>query len=56
MLIKIGNSDFWVDEIEWNGRAKHVQKQIDSKDFKILNQHQNPFCLFCWFFEDQLHF
>ena len=47
MLIKIGNSDFWVDEIEWNGQAKHVQKQIDSKDFKILNGHQNHFCLFC---------
>ena len=21
MLIKIGNSDFWVDEIEWNGQG-----------------------------------
>ena len=21
MFIKIGNSDFWVDEIEWNGQV-----------------------------------
>ena len=56
MFIKIGNSDFWVDEIEWNRQVWYVQKQIDSKDFKILDGHQNAFCLFCWFFEDQLHF
>ena len=56
MFIKIGNSDFWVDEIEWDGQVWYVQKQIDSKDFKILDGHQNAFCLFCGFFEDQLHF
>ena len=56
IFIKTGNSDLWVDEIEWNGQLWYAQKQIDSKDFKILDDHQNAFCLFCWFFEDQLQF
>ena len=47
MFIKIGNSDFCLDEIEWNGQVSYVQKQIDSKDFKMLDGQQNAFCLFC---------
>ena len=47
MFIKIGNSDFWLDEIEWNGQIQYVQKQNDSKNFKMLDDHQNTFCLFC---------
>ena len=43
----IGNSDFWVNEIEWNGQVKCVQKQITSKDSKMSDGHQNAFCLFC---------
>ena len=48
MFIKIGNSNFWVDEtgVEWT-QLSYVQKQINSKDFKILDSHQNAFCLFC---------
>ena len=56
MLVKIGNSEFWVDETERNGQVYYVQKQIDSKDFKMLDGQKNAFCLFCWFFEEQLHF
>ena len=56
VFIKIGNSDFWVDEIEWNGQVECVQKEIDSKNVKMWDDHQNAFCLFCWLFEDQLHF
>ena len=56
MLIKIGNSDFWVDEIEWNGQVWYVQKQIDSKDFKILDGHQNAFCLFVDFLKTNYTF
>ena len=33
MFIKIGNSDLWVDEIEWNRQVQYVQKKIDSKNF-----------------------
>ena len=47
MLVKTGISDFWVDEIEWNGQVEYVQKQIDSKDFKMLDGHENAFYLFC---------
>ena len=47
MSTKIGNSDFWIDEIEWSRQVSYVEKQIDSKDFKMLDGHQNPFCLFC---------
>ena len=45
MFIKIGNSEFWVDEIEWNRQVWCVQKQIDSKDFKMMDDHQK--FLFC---------
>ena len=48
MFIKIGNSNFWLDEIEWSGQVQYVQKQIDSKDFEMLNGQQIAFfCLFC---------
>ena len=55
-FIKIDNSDFWVDEIQWNGQVQCIQKQIGSKDSKMLDDHQNVFCLFCELSEDQLHF
>ena len=56
MFIKIGNSDFWVDEIEWDGQVWYVQKQIDSKDFKILDSHKNVFFCFVDFLKTNYTF
>ena len=43
MYVHQDNSDFWMDEIEWSRQVWYVEKQIDSKDFKMLDGHQNAF-------------